>query len=52
MKRLIRYFQLRLQGFTSHAAAALTPVRGDKSVGLVSLAVFLWLMADSLGAVL
>lgn len=50
--RVIRYFNLRLQGFTSHAADALSPARGDMAVGIVSLIVILWLMADSFGALL
>ena len=45
---MIRYIRLRMQGFTATAANALTPERGDMTVFVVSLAMFLWLVLDSI----
>ena len=48
---MIRYIRLRMQGFTAQSANALTPERGDMSVLIFSLAVLVWLLADSITGV-
>ena len=48
---MIRYIRLRMHGFTAQAANALTPERGDMSVLIFSLAVLVWLLADSITGV-
>lgn len=47
-----RYFSLRSEGFSAHAAAALSPDRGDKVVGILSLLAIVWLLWDSIDPLL
>lgn len=48
--RLIRYLQLRRQGFSIPAATALSSGYGDSTVGVLAAVVLIWLLADSIGS--